>query len=189
VLQRIEELLALSDGPCPGRTAPTLFRIHSLTTPLFFADEFPRCRSRKIGWHRTRVTLGAKMTLAEHGFRPALLLWTTRPFEVREGMGTPMRPQSVLVSADARSVGDSNKPRCLHPNRSFVPLDWSTLRSKIRPVEMQVDDLLDEVRKGRCRRLSARCVPCDQAHGGRPDQNTLHYEQGIALCLYCPTAT
>ena len=98
-----------------------------------------------------------KSTLAEHGFRlPSCM--DNRPLKFEEW--DAMRPQSVFVSATPAASGSWSRSggvfteQVIRPDRS----SW-TPRSKSGPVAMQVDDLLDEVRKRRPTPASARWSP------------------------------
>ncbi len=84
-----------------------------------------------------------KFTLAEHGFRlPSCM--DNRPLKFEEW--DAMRPQSVFVSAtpsnwELEQTGGVFAEQVIRPTGLLDP------EVEIRPVEMQVDDLLDEVRK------------------------------------------
>ncbi|MBV1925868.1 MAG: UvrB/UvrC motif-containing protein, partial [Rhodobacteraceae bacterium] len=84
-----------------------------------------------------------KFTLADHGFRlPSCM--DNRPLKFEEW--DAMRPQSVFVSAtpskwEIEQTGGVFTEQVIRPTGLIDPL------VEIRPVEMQVDDLLDEVRK------------------------------------------
>ncbi|RME18263.1 MAG: excinuclease ABC subunit UvrB, partial [Alphaproteobacteria bacterium] len=84
-----------------------------------------------------------KFTLAEHGFRlPSCM--DNRPLKFEEW--DAMRPQSIFVSAtpgawELERTGGVFVEQVIRPTGLLDP------EVEIRPVEMQVDDLLDEVRK------------------------------------------
>ncbi|MFW5655510.1 MAG: helicase-related protein, partial [Roseicyclus sp.] len=84
-----------------------------------------------------------KFTLAEHGFRlPSCM--DNRPLKFEEW--DAMRPQSVFVSAtpadwELDQAGGVFVEQVIRPTGLLDP------QVEIRPVEMQVDDLLDEIRK------------------------------------------
>ncbi len=84
-----------------------------------------------------------KFTLAEHGFRlPSCM--DNRPLKFEEW--DAMRPQSVFVSAtpaawEMEQTGGVFTEQVIRPTGLIDPY------IEIRPVDMQVDDLLDEVRK------------------------------------------
>jgi excinuclease ABC subunit B len=84
-----------------------------------------------------------KFTLAEHGFRlPSCM--DNRPLKFEEW--DAMRPQSVFVSAtpaawEMEQTGGVFTEQVIRPTGLIDP------QVEIRPVEMQVDDLLDEIRK------------------------------------------
>jgi excinuclease ABC subunit B len=84
-----------------------------------------------------------KMTLAEHGFRlPSCM--DNRPLKFEEW--DAMRPQSVFVSAtpaawEIEQAGGVFTEQVIRPTGLLDPV------IEIRPVETQVDDLLDEIRR------------------------------------------
>ena len=84
-----------------------------------------------------------KFTLAEHGFRlPSCM--DNRPLKFEEW--DAMRPQSIYVSAtpggwELDQTGGVFTEQVIRPTGLLDP------EVEIRPVEMQVDDLLDEVKK------------------------------------------
>ena len=84
-----------------------------------------------------------KFTLAEHGFRlPSCM--DNRPLKFEEW--DAMRPQSVFVSAtpatwEMDQTGGVFTEQVIRPTGLLDPV------IEIRPVETQVDDLLDEVRQ------------------------------------------
>ncbi|MFZ9020588.1 MAG: helicase-related protein, partial [Paracoccaceae bacterium] len=108
---------------------------------IVFADEshvsIPQIGGMYRGDHRR------KFTLAEHGFRlPSCM--DNRPLKFEEW--NAMRPQSVYVSAtpshwEMEQTGGVFTEQVIRPTGLLDP------QVEIRPVEMQVDDLLDEVRK------------------------------------------
>jgi len=115
----------------PGRPGPPpVFEFSFLTTPLFWQMKIPRVVPQIVAW--SRVTLAQDTLLTR--FRLPLLEQPS-PFEVRNGRH---RPAIGLLRRPA-SLGDPKQTgRCLQPNKiQFVPTDWSTLRSKFAPWEMQ----------------------------------------------------
>jgi len=136
----IENYSRYLTGRAPGEPPPTLFEFipdHAIV----FADEshvsVPQIGGMYKGDYRR------KFTLAEHGFRlPSCM--DNRPLKFEEW--DAMRPQSVFVSATPQSweieqTGGVFVEQVIRPTGLLDP------QVEIRPVEMQVDDLLDEVRK------------------------------------------
>jgi excinuclease ABC subunit B len=136
----IENYSRYLTGRAPGEPPPTLFEFipdHALV----FADEshvsVPQIGGMYKGDYRR------KFTLAEHGFRlPSCM--DNRPLKFEEW--DAMRPQTVYVSATPASweleqTGGIFTEQVIRPTGLLDP------KIEIRPVEMQVDDLLDEVRK------------------------------------------
>ncbi len=84
-----------------------------------------------------------KFTLAEHGFRlPSCM--DNRPLKFEEW--DAMRPQSVFVSATP-SAWELEQAGGVFTEQVIRPTGLIDPQIEIRPVEMQVDDLLDEIRK------------------------------------------
>ena len=140
VCNGIENYSRYLTGRAPGEPPPTLFEFipdHAIV----FADEshvsVPQIGGMYKGDYRR------KFTLAEHGFRlPSCM--DNRPLKFEEW--DAMRPQSVFVSATPQSweleqTGGVFTEQIIRPTGLIDP------EIEIRPVEMQVDDLLDEVRK------------------------------------------
>jgi excinuclease ABC subunit B len=140
VCNGIENYSRYLTGRAPGEPPPTLFEFipdHALV----FADEshvsVPQIGGMYKGDYRR------KFTLAEHGFRlPSCM--DNRPLKFEEW--DAMRPQTVYVSATPASweleqTGGIFTEQVIRPTGLLDP------KIEIRPVEMQVDDLLDEVRK------------------------------------------
>ncbi len=136
----IENYSRYLTGRAPGEPPPTLFEFipdHAIV----FADEshvsVPQIGGMYKGDYRR------KFTLAEHGFRlPSCM--DNRPLKFEEW--DAMRPQSVFVSAtpaawELEQTGGVFTEQVIRPTGLIDP------QIEIRPVEMQVDDLLDEVRK------------------------------------------
>ena len=136
----IENYSRYLTGRAPGEPPPTLFEFipdHAIV----FADEshvsVPQIGGMYKGDYRR------KFTLAEHGFRlPSCM--DNRPLKFEEW--DAMRPQSVFVSAtpaawELEQSGGVFVEQVIRPTGLLDP------QVEIRPVEMQVDDLLDEVRK------------------------------------------
>ena len=140
VCNGIENYSRYLTGRAPGEPPPTLFEFipdHAIV----FADEshvsVPQIGGMYKGDYRR------KFTLAEHGFRlPSCM--DNRPLKFEEW--DAMRPQSVYVSAtpaawELEQAGGVFAEQIIRPTGLLDPV------IEIRPVEMQVDDLLDEVRK------------------------------------------
>jgi len=140
VCNGIENYSRYLTGRAPGEPPPTLFEFipdHAIV----FADEshvsIPQIGGMYRGDHRR------KFTLAEHGFRlPSCM--DNRPLKFEEW--DAMRPQSVYVSAtpsnwELEQSGGVFTEQVIRPTGLLDP------EVEIRPVEMQVDDLLDEIRK------------------------------------------
>ena len=136
----IENYSRYLTGRAPGEPPPTLFEFipdHAIV----FADESHVSVPQIGGMYRGDYR--RKFTLAEHGFRlPSCT--DNRPLKFEEW--DVMRPQSVFVSATPQSweleqTGGVFVEQVIRPTGLLDP------EVEIRPVEMQVDDLLDEVRK------------------------------------------
>ena len=127
-------------GRAPGEPPPTLFEFIP-DNAIVFADEshvsVPQIGGMYKGDYRR------KFTLAEHGFRlPSCM--DNRPLKFEEW--DAMRPQSIFVSAtpaawELEQTGGVFTEQVIRPTGLVDP------QIEIRPVEMQVDDLLDEVRR------------------------------------------
>ena len=127
-------------GRAPGEPPPTLFEFIP-DNAIVFADEshvsVPQIGGMYKGDYRR------KFTLAEHGFRlPSCM--DNRPLKFEEW--DAMRPQSIFVSAtpaawEMEQTGGVFTEQVIRPTGLVDP------QIEIRPVEMQVDDLLDEVRR------------------------------------------
>ncbi|MEO1638411.1 MAG: excinuclease ABC subunit UvrB [Pseudomonadota bacterium] len=140
VCNGIENYSRYLTGRAPGEPPPTLFEFIP-DNAIVFADEshvsVPQIGGMYKGDYRR------KFTLAEHGFRlPSCM--DNRPLKFEEW--DAMRPQSVFVSATPASweleqAGGVFTEQIIRPTGLLDP------EIEIRPVDMQVDDLLDEVRK------------------------------------------
>ncbi|MEK9733114.1 MAG: excinuclease ABC subunit UvrB [Paracoccaceae bacterium] len=140
VCNGIENYSRYLTGRAPGEPPPTLFEFIP-DNAIVFADEshvsIPQIGGMYRGDHRR------KFTLAEHGFRlPSCM--DNRPLKFEEW--NAMRPQSVYVSAtpsqwEMEQTGGVFTEQVIRPTGLLDP------QVEIRPVEMQVDDLLDEVGK------------------------------------------
>ncbi|MEO0990662.1 MAG: excinuclease ABC subunit UvrB, partial [Pseudomonadota bacterium] len=136
----IENYSRYLTGRAPGEPPPTLFE-YVPDNAIVFADEshvsVPQIGGMYKGDYRR------KFTLAEHGFRlPSCM--DNRPLKFEEW--DAMRPQSVFVSAtpaawEIEQTGGVFTEQVIRPTGLIDP------EVEIRPVEMQVDDLLDEIRQ------------------------------------------
>ena len=140
VCNGIENYSRYLTGRAPGEPPPTLFEFipdHAIV----FADESHVSVPQIGGMYRGDYR--RKFTLAEHGFRlPSCM--DNRPLKFEEW--DAMRPQSIFVSAtpqawELEQAGGVFAEQVIRPTGLLDP------EIEIRPVEMQVDDLLDEVRK------------------------------------------
>ena len=140
VCNGIENYSRYLTGRAPGEPPPTLFE-YIPDNAIVFADEshvsVPQIGGMYKGDYRR------KFTLAEHGFRlPSCM--DNRPLKFEEW--DAMRPQSVFVSAtpqkwELEQSGGVFAEQVIRPTGLLDP------PVEIRPVETQVDDLLDEIRK------------------------------------------
>ena len=140
VCNGIENYSRYLTGRAPGEPPPTLFEFIP-DNAIVFADEshvsVPQIGGMFKGDYRR------KFTLAEHGFRlPSCM--DNRPLKFDEW--DAMRPQSVFVSAtpakwELEQSGGVFTEQVIRPTGLLDP------EVEIRPVETQVDDLLDEVRR------------------------------------------
>ncbi|ARE38842.1 Excinuclease ABC subunit B [Rhodovulum sp. P5] len=140
VCNGIENYSRYLTGRAPGEPPPTLFEFIP-DNAIVFADESHVSVPQIGGMYRGDYR--RKFTLAEHGFRlPSCM--DNRPLKFEEW--DAMRPQSVFVSAtpgswELEQTGGIFTEQVIRPTGLLDP------QVEIRPVEMQVDDLLDEVRK------------------------------------------
>ena len=140
VCNGIENYSRYLTGRAPGEPPPTLFEFIP-DNAIVFADEshvsVPQIGGMYKGDYRR------KFTLAEHGFRlPSCM--DNRPLKFEEW--DAMRPQSVFVSATPSSW-ELEQSGGVFVEQVIRPTGLVDPQIEIRPVEMQVDDLLDEVRK------------------------------------------
>ncbi|WP_158968556.1 excinuclease ABC subunit UvrB [Chachezhania sediminis] len=140
VCNGIENYSRYLTGRAPGEPPPTLFEFIP-DNAIVFADESHVSVPQIGGMYRGDYR--RKFTLAEHGFRlPSCM--DNRPLKFEEW--DAMRPQSVFVSATPSSweldqAGGVFTEQVIRPTGLLDPV------VEIRPVEMQVDDLLDEVKR------------------------------------------
>jgi excinuclease ABC subunit B len=136
----IENYSRYLTGRAPGEPPPTLFE-YIPDHALVFADESHVSVPQIGGMYKGDFR--RKMTLAEHGFRlPSCM--DNRPLKFEEW--DAMRPQSVFVSATP-SAWELERTGGVFTEQVIRPTGLLDPEVEIRPVEMQVDDLLDEVRK------------------------------------------
>ncbi|WP_265569864.1 excinuclease ABC subunit UvrB [Sphingomicrobium nitratireducens] len=135
----IENYSRFLTGRLPGEPPPTLFE-YLPDNALLFVDEshqtVPQIGAMARGDHRRKITL------AEYGFRlPSCI--DNRPLRFNEW--DAMRPQSLFVSAtpgpwELEQTGGVFSEQVIRPTGLIdPPVD-------IRPVEDQVDDLVNEAR-------------------------------------------
>ncbi|MBR9844479.1 MAG: excinuclease ABC subunit UvrB, partial [Rhodobacteraceae bacterium] len=135
----IENYSRYLTGRAPGEPPPTLFEFIP-DNAIVFADESHVSVPQIGGMYKGDFR--RKMTLAEHGFRlPSCM--DNRPLKFEEW--DAMRPQSVFVSAtpaawELEQSGGVFTEQVIRPTGLLDP------QIEIRPVETQVDDLLDEIR-------------------------------------------
>ncbi|MGR3756617.1 MAG: DEAD/DEAH box helicase family protein, partial [Tranquillimonas sp.] len=139
VCNGIENYSRYLTGRAPGEPPPTLFEFIP-DNAIVFADESHVSVPQIGGMYRGDYR--RKFTLAEHGFRlPSCM--DNRPLKFEEW--DAMRPQSVFVSAtpaawELEQAGGVFTEQVIRPTGLLDP------QIEIRPVSMQVDDLLDEIR-------------------------------------------
>ncbi|MGR3635117.1 MAG: excinuclease ABC subunit UvrB [Shimia sp.] len=136
----IENYSRYLTGRAPGEPPPTLFEFIP-DNAIVFADESHVSVPQIGGMYRGDYR--RKFTLAEHGFRlPSCM--DNRPLKFEEW--DAMRPQSVFVSATP-SAWEMEQAGGVFAEQVIRPTGLLDPQVEIRPVEMQVDDLLDEIRK------------------------------------------
>ena len=136
----IENYSRFLTGRLPGEPPPTLFE-YLPENALLFVDEshqtVPQVGAMARGDHRRKITL------AEYGFRlPSCI--DNRPLRFNEW--DAMRPQTVAVSAtpgpwELEQTGGVFAEQVIRPTGLIDP------PVEIKPVEDQVDDLIDEAKK------------------------------------------
>ena len=127
-------------GRSPGEPPPTLFE-YIPDTAIVFADESHVSVPQIGGMYRGDYR--RKFTLAEHGFRlPSCM--DNRPLKFEEW--DAMRPQSVFVSATP-SAWELDRAGGVFTEQVIRPTGLLDPQVEIRPVQSQVDDLLDEIRR------------------------------------------
>jgi excinuclease ABC subunit B len=172
VCNGIENYSRYLTGRAPGEPPPTLFEFIP-DNAIVFADESHVSVPQIGGMYKGDFR--RKMTLAEHGFRlPSCM--DNRPLKFEEW--DAMRPQSVFVSAtpaawEIEQTGGVFTEQIIRPTGLIDPM------IEIRPVEMQVDDLLDEVRKVAANGMRTLCTTLTKRMA--EDLTEYMHEQGIRV--------
>jgi excinuclease ABC subunit B len=136
----IENYSRYLTGRKPGEPPPTLFE-YIPDDAIVFADESHVSVPQIGGMYRGDYR--RKFTLAEHGFRlPSCM--DNRPLKFEEW--DAMRPQSVFVSATP-AAWELDQTGGVFVEQVIRPTGLVDPPVEIRPVSMQVDDLLDELRR------------------------------------------
>ncbi len=168
----IENYSRYLTGRAPGEPPPTLFEFIP-DNAIVFADEshvsVPQIGAMYKGDFRR------KMTLAEHGFRlPSCM--DNRPLKFEEW--DAMRPQTVFVSATP-AAWEIEQASGIFTEQVIRPTGLIDPMIEIRPVDMQVDDLLDEVRKVAARGMRTLCTTLTKRMA--EDLTEYMHEQGIRV--------
>ncbi|WP_283177109.1 excinuclease ABC subunit UvrB [Gemmobacter sp. 24YEA27] len=172
VCNGIENYSRYLTGRAPGEPPPTLFEFIP-DNAIVFADESHVSVPQIGGMYRGDFR--RKSVLAEHGFRlPSCM--DNRPLKFEEW--DAMRPQSVFVSAtpsawELEQAGGVFTEQVIRPTGLIDPM------IEIRPVEMQVDDLLDEVRRVAAKGL--RILVTTLTKRMAEDLTEYMHEQGIRI--------
>ncbi len=168
----IENYSRYLTGRAPGEPPPTLFEFIP-DNAIVFADESHVSVPQIGGMYKGDFR--RKFTLAEHGFRlPSCM--DNRPLKFEEW--DAMRPQSVFVSAtpaawELEQTGGVFTEQVIRPTGLIDPM------VEIRPVEMQVDDLLDEIRRVAARGLRTLATVLTKRMA--EDLTDYLHEQGIRV--------
>ncbi|NJM84248.1 MAG: excinuclease ABC subunit UvrB [Tabrizicola sp.] len=168
----IENYSRYLTGRAPGEPPPTLFEFIP-DNAIVFADESHVSVPQIGGMYKGDFR--RKFTLAEHGFRlPSCM--DNRPLKFEEW--DAMRPQSVFVSAtpaawELEQTGGVFTEQVIRPTGLIDP------EVEIRPVEMQVDDLLDEIRRVAARGLRVLVTVLTKRMA--EDLTEYFHEQGIRI--------
>jgi len=172
VCNGIENYSRYLTGRAPGEPPPTLFEFIP-DNAIVFADEshvsVPQIGGMYKGDYRR------KFTLSEHGFRlPSCM--DNRPLKFEEW--DAMRPQTIFVSAtpaawELEQTGGVFTEQVIRPTGLVDP------QIEIRPVDMQVDDLLDEIR--RVAALGLRVLVTTLTKRMAEDLTEYFHEQGIRI--------
>jgi excinuclease ABC subunit B len=172
VCNGIENYSRYLTGRAPGEPPPTLFEFIP-DNAIVFADEshvsVPQIGGMYKGDYRR------KFTLAEHGFRlPSCM--DNRPLKFEEW--DAMRPQTVFVSATP-AAWEMDQAGGVFTEQVIRPTGLVDPQIEIRPVEMQVDDLLDEIRKVALQGL--RVLVTTLTKRMAEDLTEYFHEQGIRI--------
>ena len=159
----IENYSRFLTGRLPGEPPPTLFE-YLPENALLFVDEshvtIGQVNGMSRGDHRR------KLTLAEYGFRlPSAI--DNRPLRFNEW--DAMRPQTVCVSAtpgpwEMEQTGGVFAEQVIRPTGLIDP------PVEIKPVEDQVDDCINEIRKTTAAGVSHARHDTDQTDGRGSDR-------------------
>jgi len=172
VCNGIENYSRYLTGRAPGEPPPTLFE-YIPDNAIVFADESHVSVPQIGGMYRGDYR--RKFTLAEHGFRlPSCM--DNRPLKFEEW--DAMRPQSVFVSATP-SAWELDQAGGVFTEQVIRPTGLVDPQIEIRPVEMQVDDLLDEVRKVSADGFRTLCTTLTKRMA--EDLTEYMHEQGIRV--------
>ena len=172
VCNGIENYSRYLTGRAPGEPPPTLFEFIP-DNAIVFADESHVSVPQIGGMYRGDYR--RKFTLAEHGFRlPSCM--DNRPLKFEEW--DAMRPQSIFVSAtpaawELEQAGGVFTEQVIRPTGLLDP------QVEIRPVDMQVDDLLDEIRKVSAQGYRTLCTVLTKRMA--EDLTEYLHEQGIRV--------
>jgi len=140
VCNGIENYSRYLTGRAPGEPPPTLFEFIP-DNAIVFADESHVSVPQIGGMYKGDFR--RKMTLAEHGFRlPSCM--DNRPLKFEEW--DAMRPQSVFVSATP-SKWELEQSGGVFAEQVIRPTGLLDPPVEIRPVDTQVDDVMDEIRR------------------------------------------
>lgn len=172
VCNGIENYSRYLTGRTPGDPPPTLFE-YIPDNAIVFADEshvsIPQLGAMSKGDFRR------KTTLSEYGFRlPSCM--DNRPLKFEEW--NAMRPQSIFVSATPASW-ELNQTGGVFTEQIIRPTGLIDPEVEIRPVEMQVDDLIHEVRNVSKRGLRTLCTVLTKRMA--EDLTEYMHEQGIRV--------
>ena len=172
VCSGIENYSRYLTGRAPGEPPPTLFEFIP-DNAIVFADEshvsVPQIGAMYKGDYRR------KFTLAEHGFRlPSCM--DNRPLKFEEW--DAMRPQSIFVSATP-SRWELDQAGGVFTEQVIRPTGLLDPPVEIRPVETQVDDLLDEIRK--VTEMGQRVLATTLTKRMAEDLTEYLHEQGIRV--------
>jgi len=172
VCNGIENYSRYLTGRAPGEPPPTLFEFIP-DNAIVFADECHVSVPQIGGMYKGDFR--RKMTLAEHGFRlPSCM--DNRPLKFEEW--DAMRPQTVFVSATPASW-EMEQTGGVFTEQVIRPTGLVDPHIEIRPVETQVDDLLDEVRKVAAAGMRTLCTTLTKRMA--EDLTEYMHEQGIRV--------